>query len=98
MDREYFGIDLHRRRSVIYRMNAAGEKLECVRIDNERLHYARAPGGLRGAPLRAHRFATVVILRLQASVVYRRHDERISGMAERKRRDARGGEMESGGP
>ncbi len=34
MERQYVGIDLHRRRSVIYRMNAAGEKLECVRIDN----------------------------------------------------------------
>ncbi len=35
MDRQYVGIDLHRRRSVIYRMDAEGEKLECVRIDND---------------------------------------------------------------
>jgi transposase len=35
MDRQYVGIDLHRRRSVIYRMNAEGKKLECVRIDND---------------------------------------------------------------
>jgi hypothetical protein len=40
MDREYVGIDLHRRRSVIYRMNAAGEKLDCVRIDNEPMRFA----------------------------------------------------------
>ena len=32
MEREYVGVDLHRRRSVIYRMNAAGEKLSCVRV------------------------------------------------------------------
>jgi len=35
VNREYVGIDLHRRRSVIYRMNAAGKKLDCVRIDND---------------------------------------------------------------
>jgi transposase len=49
MDRQYVGIDLHRRRSVIYRMDAAGEKLECVRIDNEPLRFAeevaKAPAG-----------------------------------------------------
>ena len=49
MDREYVGIDLHRRRSVIYRMNAAGEKLDCVRIDNEPMRFAeevaKAPAG-----------------------------------------------------
>ena len=28
MDRQYVGIDFHRRRSVIVRKNAAGEKLE----------------------------------------------------------------------
>jgi transposase len=37
MDRQYVGIDLHRRRSVIYRMDAEGEKLECVRIANDPL-------------------------------------------------------------
>jgi hypothetical protein len=37
VNREYVGIDLHRRRSVIYRMDAAGKKLDCVRIDNEPL-------------------------------------------------------------
>jgi hypothetical protein len=49
MDRQYVGIDLHRRRSVIYRMDAAGEKLESVRIDNEPLRFAeevaKAPAG-----------------------------------------------------
>ena len=33
MDRRYVGIDLHRRRSVIYAMDAEGEKLFCQRID-----------------------------------------------------------------
>jgi transposase len=33
--REYVGIDLHRRRSVIVRMTPQGEKLEVVRIDND---------------------------------------------------------------
>ncbi len=35
MERPYVGIDLHRRRSVIYTMDAAGEKHECVRIAND---------------------------------------------------------------
>jgi transposase len=35
MDREYVGIDLHRRRSVIVRKNAAGEKLSVVRVVND---------------------------------------------------------------
>jgi hypothetical protein len=38
--REYVGLDLHRRRSVIYRMGAAGRKLDCVRIDNDPLRLA----------------------------------------------------------
>jgi transposase len=37
MERRYVGIDLHRRRSVIFIMNDAGEKLLCVRIANEPL-------------------------------------------------------------
>ena len=32
---QYVGIDLHRRRSVIVRMNAEGEKLSCVRLPND---------------------------------------------------------------
>ena len=35
MDRRYVGIDLHRRRSVIYGMDAQGEKLFCERIAND---------------------------------------------------------------
>jgi transposase len=35
MDRQYVGIDLHRRRSVIYTMDAEGNKLDCVRIAND---------------------------------------------------------------
>ena len=38
--RQYVGIDLHRRRSVIYRMDAAGKKLDCVGIDNDPLRLA----------------------------------------------------------
>ena len=37
MDSRYVGIDLHRRRSVIYSMDADGEKLDCVRIANDPL-------------------------------------------------------------
>jgi transposase len=33
--RQVVGIDLHRRRSVIVRMTEAGERLGCVRIDND---------------------------------------------------------------
>jgi transposase len=42
VEREYVGIDLHRRRSVIVRKNAAGEVLSKVRIDND-------PGALAAA-------------------------------------------------
>jgi transposase len=35
MDREYVGIDFHRRRSVIVRKSAAGEKLGSVRVVND---------------------------------------------------------------
>jgi transposase len=34
-ERQYVGIDLHRRRSVIVRMTPEGEKLETVRIEND---------------------------------------------------------------
>ena len=33
--RQYVGIDLHRRRSVLVRMSETGEQLECVRIAND---------------------------------------------------------------
>jgi hypothetical protein len=35
MGREYVGIDFHRRRSVIVRMNQAGERLAVERVVNE---------------------------------------------------------------
>jgi transposase len=35
MGEQYVGIDLHRRRSVIVRMTAAGEVLQTVRVDND---------------------------------------------------------------
>src|ERR1051326_9037403 len=42
VERQYVGIDLHRRRSVIVRKNAAGEVLGKVRIDNSALALSRA--------------------------------------------------------
>jgi transposase len=42
MEKEYVGIDLHRRRSVIYRMDQAGEKIDSVRVDNEPSQFAQA--------------------------------------------------------
>jgi transposase len=39
---EYVGIDLHRRRSVIVRKNAAGEVLSKVHIDNDPVTFAQA--------------------------------------------------------
>jgi hypothetical protein len=33
--RQFVGIDLHRRRSVIVRMTEAGQRLETVRIEND---------------------------------------------------------------
>jgi hypothetical protein len=35
VSREYVGIDLHRRRSVIVRLNEAGETVSTVSIDND---------------------------------------------------------------
>jgi transposase len=42
MDRQYVGIDFHRRRSVIVRVSAAGEKLSTTRVTNEPLAIAAA--------------------------------------------------------
>ena len=42
MDRQYVGIDFHRRRSVVVRMSAAGEKLSCVGIANDPVAIAAA--------------------------------------------------------
>jgi transposase len=40
MERQYVGVDLHRRRSVIYRMTNGGERLDCVRIANDPMRFA----------------------------------------------------------
>ena len=40
MDRQYVGIDFHRRWSVIVRKDAAGEKLGSVRVGNDPLALA----------------------------------------------------------
>ncbi len=42
MERQYVGIDLHRRRSVIVRRSAEGETLQTVRIDNDPVALALA--------------------------------------------------------
>jgi transposase len=42
MEKEYVGIDLHRRRSLIYRMDQAGERIDSVRVDNEPSQFAKA--------------------------------------------------------
>ena len=42
MDREYVGIDFHRRRSVIVRMDQAGDVLSVVRVPNDPLEIAGA--------------------------------------------------------
>jgi hypothetical protein len=42
MDRQYVGIDFHRRRSVVVRMSATGEKLATTRVANEPMAIAAA--------------------------------------------------------
>ena len=42
--REYVGIDLHRRRSVIVRMDEEGEVLGVVQVDNDPVEFALAVG------------------------------------------------------
>jgi hypothetical protein len=42
MDRQYVGIDFHRRRSVVVRMSATGEKLSSVRVANDPVAIAAA--------------------------------------------------------
>ena len=48
MGGRYVGIDLHRRRSVIYTMDSDGERLDCVRIVERSVGVARA--GCEGRP------------------------------------------------
>jgi hypothetical protein len=42
MDRQYVGIDFHRRRSVVVGLSAMGEKLSSVRVANDPLAIAAA--------------------------------------------------------
>ena len=42
MEREYVGIDFHRRRSVVVRVSATGERLSVVRVDNDPVALAAA--------------------------------------------------------
>jgi transposase len=50
VDRQYVGIDFHRRRSVIVRKNAAGEKLSSVRVANDPLALATAISDAGSSP------------------------------------------------
>ena len=54
MEREYVGIDFHRRRSVVVRISPRGERLSVVRIDN-------SPAALAGAVTAAGDRPEVVI-------------------------------------
>jgi hypothetical protein len=49
VDRQYVGIDFYRRRSVIARTNAAGEKLSSVRVPNDLtlVYYGLRDGEIR---------------------------------------------------
>src|SRR5438128_7945778 len=40
MNRQYVGIDFHRRRSVIVRLSAAGERLAVTRVGNDPFEFA----------------------------------------------------------
>ena len=42
MEQQYVGIDLHRRRSVIVRMNDAGEVLHVTKVDDDPLALSMA--------------------------------------------------------
>jgi hypothetical protein len=55
--KEYVGIDLHRRRSVIVRKDSSGKALETVQIDNDPLALALAEvvGRAGGQSTRARR-------------------------------------------
>ncbi|MEW6152850.1 MAG: hypothetical protein AB1673_02515 [Actinomycetota bacterium] len=50
MERQYVGIDLHRRRSAIVRRTPAGETLETVRITNDPPGPGRRAGQGRPRP------------------------------------------------
>src|SRR3984957_8464479 len=50
VDKEYVGVDLHRRRSVIVRKDAAGELIETLQIDNDPLVLAEVIGRAGESP------------------------------------------------
>ena len=50
MEREYVGIDPHRRRSVVVRLSDTGERLSTVRIDNDAAGLAAAVTAAREHP------------------------------------------------
>ncbi len=50
MERQYVGIDLHRRTSTVYRMSPDGEMLGCERIPSEPLALAEAVGDAGSEP------------------------------------------------
>jgi transposase len=51
MDRQYVGIDFHRRRSVIVRMSSSGERLAVARVANDACEIAAVIADAGGAPL-----------------------------------------------
>jgi transposase len=50
MDRQYVGIDFHRRRSVIVRMDGMGERLAVVKVDNNMAAFCAAMADAGDAP------------------------------------------------
>jgi transposase len=50
VDRQYVGIDFHRRRSVIVRLNSAGERLGVARVGNDPFEFASEIGAAGDAP------------------------------------------------
>jgi hypothetical protein len=50
MDRQYVGIDFHRRRSVIVRMAADGERLGVHRVRNDAFEFAAVMSWCGDAP------------------------------------------------
>src|SRR6266704_2679746 len=50
MDRQYVGIDFHRRRSVIVRLSSAGERLAVHRVDNDPFALSAVMGEAGTAP------------------------------------------------
>jgi hypothetical protein len=50
MDRQYVGIDFHRRRSVIVRLSATGERLAVTRVPNDAASLVAALADAGDAP------------------------------------------------